>query len=458
MKPNILFILTDDQRYGTINACGNDDIITPNLDELVNRGTYFENAYIPGGFMPAICMPSRAMINTGRNLCELDGNGEKIPNCHVTIGESLKKAGYHTYGTGKWHNGTDSFSRSFCGGDNIFFGGMWDHWNVPVNEYDPTGEFDNEINFVMDFWLTNQPQKVHCDKFNPGIHSSEMVTNTAIDFLDKYEEEKPFYLYTAYLAPHDPRTMPEEYLDLYDENKLKLTSNIKNQHFDYGILKCRDERLAAYPREDKVVRKELKEYYAMITHLDFEIGRVIDKLKEKGLYENTIIVMCGDNGLALGQHGLMGKQSSYEHSIKMPLIVSGKGIPHKKVESNVYMMDIYPTILELIGEEIPESVTAKSFANAINGTEFQGRKEMYHIYSDLIRAYRCDQYKLIEFSNYTRKTLLFDLQNDPLEENDLSCDPKYAEILEKLRKMLVDKRDENENMTNQKSIDFWRNF
>ena len=121
-KPNILFILTDDQRYNTIHALGNDEILTPNIDRLVSQGMSFTNAHIPSGTSGAICMPSRAMLNTGRSLFRIDGIGENIPVEHKTMGETFREYGYDCYGTGKWHNGPPAFTRSFCNGDNIFFG------------------------------------------------------------------------------------------------------------------------------------------------------------------------------------------------------------------------------------------------------------------------------------------------------------------------------------------------
>ena len=244
-RPNIVFILTDDQRYNTIHALGNGEIITPNMDGLVRRGTSFTHAHIPGGTSGAVCMPSRAMIHTGRTLFSLEGEGQNIPKEHKTLGETLREYGYFAYGTGKWHNGPPAFTRSFDMGDEIFFGGMWDHWNVPTNYYDPTGEYDNEINFVGNFGHSNETVKVHCDKFNPGKHSSELLAETSVRFIDEYREEKPFFLYTAFLAPHDPRTMPEEYKNLYDPEKLRLPENFTENPEFFGVQGIRDEILAA---------------------------------------------------------------------------------------------------------------------------------------------------------------------------------------------------------------------
>ena len=156
-RPNVIFILTDDQRYGTIHALGNEQIQTPRIDELVARGTSFLGAHIPGGTASAVCMPSRAMINSGKTLFRFADNGKDLPADTVTMGQALREGGYHTHGIGKWHNGTDSYARSFCSGDDIFFGGMWDHWNVPVCRYRPDGNYDHEIPFVPNFSANGTP-------------------------------------------------------------------------------------------------------------------------------------------------------------------------------------------------------------------------------------------------------------------------------------------------------------
>ena len=167
-QPNVLFILTDDQRFDTIRALGNPDILTPNLDRLAARGAAFTRAHIPCGTSGAVCMPSRAMVHTGRTLFHLDREGQSIPPEHTTLGECFQAAGYRTFGTGKWHNGTASFARSFCDGGAIFFGGMWDHWNVPICDYDPTGAYANEVNVIQNPHASNAVTREHCDRYVPG--------------------------------------------------------------------------------------------------------------------------------------------------------------------------------------------------------------------------------------------------------------------------------------------------
>lgn len=459
---NVLFILTDDQRYNTIGACGNPDIQTPVMDRLVREGTCFTEAHIPGGTSGAVCMPSRAMLNTGRTLFHLEGEGQSIPKNHTCMGEAFRNAGYETFGTGKWHNGPPAYARSFSCGDNAFFGGMWDHWNVPTCYYDPTGQYDNVINFVMNFTGNNQPMGINCDKFNPGKHSSELLSDTAITYLKNREEnpsDQPFFLYLAYLAPHDPRTMPEEYKKMYDPEKITLPKNFMTEHpFLFGVEDIRDEVLAAYPRKEAEVRRHLAEYYGMISHLDHEIGRVIDQLEKMGELDNTIIVLTGDNGLAVGCHGLMGKQNLYDHSVRVPLLMRGPGIPAgEKRDQYVYLLDIFPTLCELNGIGIPASVEGESFAAVLDNPSAKTRETLYFAYNDILRAVKDDHYKLIEYRTTTRRTQLFDLQNDPDELCNLADRPEYAETINRLRNLLFSYR-ESWEADHPYSQTFWSHF
>ncbi len=456
-RPNILFLLTDDQRYNTIHALNNPEIITPNLDRLCKMGTAFTNAHIPGGTSGAVCMPSRAMLNTGRTLFHIKDCGQTIDENHSTMGQHFKESGYYCFGTGKWHNSPSAYTRSFSGGENAFFGGMWDHWNVPVNNYDPTGKYDNVIDFVCNFFYDNKVTKIHCDKFNPGVHSSELISQTVIDFINSYDRENPFFCYAAYLAPHDPRTMPKRFKDMYDPDKITLPENFMEKHpFDIE-LRDRDEFLADYPRDEKEVRRHLAEYYAMITHLDFEIGRIIDALESSGQLENTVIVMTGDNGLGVGCHGLMGKQNLYDHSIRIPLIMAGPGIPKNQVRDNfVYLLDIYPTLCELSGTEIPASVEGISFKQMFDDKDFVTREKLYLAYCEAIRGVKTKDYKLLEYRNIANQTQLFDLKNDPNELENLYGKPEYAQIVSEMRAELENLRLKwEDNAENQFTAKYW---
>ena len=333
-RPNVLFLLTDDQRYGTISALGNSEVKTPNIDRLVHMGTSFVNAHIPGGTASAVCMPSRAMINSGKTLFHLEACGRNIPKDQVTMGQCFLQNGYHAMESGKWHNGVESFARSFDAGENIFFGGMWDHWNVPVNDYDETGKYAQEIPFTPNFSAASDVVRVRAQRINAGYHSTDLFSDSAVKYIREYNSDAPFFMYIAYLAPHDPRTMPEEFRNMYKAEDITLPENFSAMPtVNFGWAAGRDETVEAYPRDPEKVKQHIADYYAMISHIDFNIGKILAALEEKGELDNTIIVLAGDNGLAIGQHGLMGKQNIFEHSVCVPLIMAGPGIPQDKSTS-----------------------------------------------------------------------------------------------------------------------------
>ena len=466
-QKNILFIVTDDQRFDTIHALGNEQISTPNLDRLMARGTAFTQAHIPSGICGAVWMPSRAMMHTGRTPFHLEGQGENIPPEQITLGETLKNAGYETIGLGKWHNGCPGYARSFTQGAKVFFGGMWDHWNVPTCRYDPSGAYDNVVNFVVDFFHSNHTIQQHCDEFNPGKHSSEMLTDAAIEMLRKNAgEQRPFFEYVAYLAPHDPRTMPEKFRSMYRPEDIPLPPNFRETiETNYPLMRHRDEQLAAYPRDPDEIRRNIAEYYGMISHLDHEIGRLLDALHESGEEDNTIIVFTGDNGLALGQHGWMGKEDCYEHSIRVPLIFAGPGIPkNRRLDAYVYLLDIYPTLCELLGVPVPGSVDGKSFARLLTGQqkEDQHREDLYLAFEIWIRGVKNQRYKLIEYVNDDGPgqhfTFLYDLREDPWEINNLAEKPEYRETLQSMRERMFAYRDAWEEEQHPFGKDYWRRY
>ena len=436
-KPNILFFFTDDQRFDTIAALGNPQISTPNLDRLINSGTTFTRAHIPGGTCGAVCMPSRAMLHTGRTLFHIQGEGQEIPTDHTTLGECLRQAGYATYGIGKWHNGFASYTRSFSGGDEIFFGGMGDHWNVPACRFDPDGNYDHPSPIVRDPWTSNQVEYLNCDHITPGKHSTDLFKDAALRLLDRHPSNQPYFMYVSLMAPHDPRTMPKKFLDMYDPAEIELPANFLPEHpIDTGALRIRDEMLATFPRDPAEIQRHIAEYYAMISHLDDALGQLLQKLEQRGDLANTIIVVAGDNGLALGQHGLMGKQNLYDHSVRVPLIFAGPGIPSgAKHNALVYLSDIFPTLCELTGTEIPATVEGSSLKPCIDGITDAVRDSLYLAYADSIRGLTNGRHKLIEYA--CGATQLFDLQKDPNEINNLANNPAYTDTVATMRQRLT---------------------
>ena len=432
------------------------------MDRLVKLGTTFTQAHIPSGTSGAVCMPSRAMLMTGRTLFGIKGAGETIDPLHIMMGEYLQTIGYHSFGVGKWHNGKETFNRNHNSGANIFFGGMADHWNVPLHQYDDQGKYQGKSPYIKDPFHSNKLQYHDYDNMYQGSHSSEIIANAGVSFLENYQEENPFFMYLAFLAPHDPRTMPRRFLDMYSEIDIDLPPNFLPKHpFDNGDLFGRDEKLAKFPREKLEIKQHLKEYYAMISHLDFEIGRVLNALEKTNKLDNTIIIFAGDNGLALGQHGLMGKQSCYEHSNHVPLIMAGPGIKKThKTDAFVYLFDIYPTICELINMPIPDTVQGTSLVPALQNTEEKIRDEIYIAYTKFQRAVKTNQYKLIEYvvKNKHRKTQLFDLTNDPWEMNNLAeveLTDEHIQIIGGLRRKMAQFRDNWKEMDTKWGKGFW---
>ena len=414
-RPNILFLFADDQRADTIAAHGNPNIQTPNIDRLVASGFSFRRNYVFGGNSGAVCVPSRAMLMSGKTWFHINTQtlaGEKL------MPELFGENGYVTFGTGKWHNGQPSWLRAFQHGEAIMFGGMADHTKVPVRDLGPDGK------------LTEQRTG---EKF-----SSELFADAAIRFLEKQDGRKPFFLYTAFTAPHDPRIpgpgFPADYA-----HRPPLPANFLPQlPFDNGAMQGgRDENLAAWPRTEDVIRDQLAEYYSMVRHLDAQIGRIIAALKQTGQFENTLIVYAADNGLALGSHGLLGKQNVFEHSMRVPLIFSGPGIPRGQSSSAfTYLFDIFPTLCDVAGLTPPAKLAGESLRPLWEGRRERIRDSVFLPYIQLQRAVRDERWKLICYPKigYIQ---LFDLQNDPNETKSVFDDPANAAHVARLRGLLT---------------------
>lgn len=429
--PNIVFIFADDQRAGTIHALGNEEIITPNLDRLVAEGTSFTNAYIMGSHSGAVCQPSRAMLLAGKYLNNLTRDGYILPETDSTLGQSLQRAGYVCFGIGKYHSEPPSYLRIFNDGKDIFFGGMHDQWNVPLNSYASINHYQQNMRPVIeDFTTSKEVTYQQGEYLYAGRHSTDIFTDAAIDFIRNHDSDKPFFLYVALMTPHDPRSTHQKYYDQYDTETISLPPNFLPEHpFDNGELKVRDELLAPFPRTPSVVKEHIRDYYAMITHNDEKLGAILNILQEQGFTDNTIMIYSGDNGLAVGQHGLMGKQNLYEHSTKVPLLISGRGIPvNQKSEALVYLTDIYPTICDLIGIPVPISVDGTSFHPTLLNPLSAHRSHIVTTYKSFQRSIRDHRYKLLKYYvNDESHIQLFDLQNDPYETNNLAEDPKHSD-------------------------------
>ncbi len=413
-KPNVLFLFADDMRADTIAAHGNPHIRTPNLDTLASAGFSFRGNYVFGGNSGAVCVPSRAMLMSGRTWFHVDTaslKGAKL------LPELLGENGYATFATGKWHNGEPSWLRAFQRGKNIMFGGMSDHTKVPVRDLGPDGK------------LTAQRTG---EKF-----SSELFADSAIEFLQNHDGKRPFFAYVAFTAPHDPRQPPLSFREPYYRNLPPLPPNFLPQFpFDNGMMQVRDEQLGAWPRTEAVIRDQLAEYYGLITHLDEQIGRVLAALKRCGYADNTILIFAADNGLALGSHGLLGKQNVFEHSMRVPLILAGPGIPRgKSTAAFTYLLDLFPTLCDVLDVPRPADLEGESLRPLWEGRRDRVRDSVFLPFLDLQRAVRDERWKLIAYPKVGHLQL-FDLENDPNETNNLIDRPEHAAHVSRLQDLM----------------------
>ena len=455
-NPNVLFIFTDDQSYNTINALGNLAIQTPNTDKLVNSGVSFTNAYIMGGSSPAVCSPSRASLFSGRTLWNLENQGKwgfEISEQFTTLPQVFRENGYITFATGKNEPGREGhFARSFNAGDKILFRGMTgSQYKLPLCPFSPEGNYSRETEVLHE-----------------GTHSAKVYADACIRFLeDQTGNDQPFFAYVAFQTPHDPRQTPDNFSKKYMGEKMGLPVSFLPTHpFDNGMLKIRDEQLAGFPRQPDEIKRHLANYYALITYTDAQIGRIIDALKASEKFDDTIVIFTSDNGLALGKHGLMGKQNVYEHSVRVPFIISGPGIPEGEIRDQLcYIYDIYPTLCERAGLKTPETVQFKSLNQVIKDKKASHRDHLYFAFMSWQRAVRDDRFKLIEYCvDQQRHTQLFDLRNDPEEMTNLAGNGGFEQRVEKLRAVLEDERVRQNDgytpfeFTNNQGKEFWQTY
>ncbi len=427
--PDILFIFADDQAFSTIHALGNDEIETPNLDRLVKRGTTFTRAYNMGSWSGAVCVASRHMLNTGlyvwkaKQAADMLGGGKKkgnkaTDNPYPNFQEKgwmwsqlMAKAGYDTYFTGKWHVKAKA--------DEIFKVSR----NIRPGMPNQTPEgYNRPIDGKPDVW--SPYDKKFGGFWKGGRHWSEIVADDAEEYLTMAKaSDNPFFMYIAFNAAHDPRQAPKEFVDKYPLDKVAVPKNFLpeypwNEEMNSG-RKLRDERLAPFPRTEHAVKVNRQEYYALITHMDVQIGRILKALDESGRADNTWIFFTADHGLAIGEHGLMGKQNMFEHSLRVPLMVVGPGVEKdKRIDTRVYLQDVMPTSLELAGAEIPEHVQFQSLRPLLDGKNDGARDAIYGAYLTGQRAVVVGDYKLILYPK-AKKALLFNVKTDPHEMKDI---------------------------------------
>ena len=431
-KPNILILLTDDQAVDTIRAMGNLEIQTPNFDRLVAAGTTFTHCYNMGSWSPAVCIASRSMLLTGRSVWRAQSiydTAEQERQAGRWWPTYLKAAGYRTYMTGKWHLKA-SPEKSFD---------VVRHVRPGMPKDMPEG-YDRPQAGKLDLWSPFD------EKFGGfwegGKHWSEVVADDTVDYLKlAANEADPFFMYVAFNAPHDPRQSPREFVEMYPPGKILLPVNFLPEYPFKDLIGCepslRDEKLAPFPRTADAIRVHRAEYYATVSHLDRQIGRILDALNESGKAKNTWVFFTSDHGLAVGRHGLVGKQNLYEHSVRVPFVAVGpKVAPAEKNDVPVYMQDVMPTVLDLAGIPKPGHVEFHSLLPLIEKRQTKSSYDaIYGAYLQLQRMVKADGYKLIVYPKANRLRL-YRVESDPFEMKDLADDPQYQPRILKLANSL----------------------
>ncbi|HEX6681311.1 MAG TPA: sulfatase-like hydrolase/transferase [Candidatus Limnocylindrales bacterium] len=432
-RPNVVLIFMDDWTHWALESA---QVQTPNLDRLVRRGTTYTQARNQGSWTGAVCVAARAMLLSGRSLFharEAVEDDSTVP----LLGQAFGAAGYDTYFTGKWHNPVAALRRSY-GRVGPFGGAML----VPAKMSDGSEDIGRPA--PGNTWSPTDPAgEGHWMRVGGRVvHSSEHWIDNALGFLESHETGSPFFLHVALHAPHDPRQAPQRWLDRYPAGSIALPPNLLPSHpFDHGDYHIRDELLAPFPRTQEAVRLHRREYFAIASHADEQIGRLLDAVDSAGLADNTVVVFSGDHGLALGEHGLMGKQSMYEHSMRVPLVFAGPGVPAGvRDESLVYQASIFATLCALTGVPVPGGVEFPALLgrDSLVDAAFGG-------YRHLQRMIRTPRWALTAYAT-ARRVQLFDVEADPWQVDDLAGDPGHRELvhglLDRLRAMQTELGDD----------------
>ncbi|AWW29544.1 choline-sulfatase [Echinicola strongylocentroti] len=439
-QPNVLFVFADDLTFTALGGLEPNAVHTPNLNKLMAEGTSFTKAYNMGSWTGAVCTASRTMMISGRSVWEAQKfkeNWKKGEKLDQTWPRLMKEAGYETYMSGKWHVDVHP-SEIFDHTAHIRGGMPGDHWDhaTMVHKFDSLARQENaDPSSIMPLGY-DRPKKPNDTSWDPadvsqggywegGKHWSEVVKEDALAFMDHANEQKePFFMYLAFNAVHDPRQSPGSFLEQYKVDELKLPKSYMPLYPHKDAIgngpSLRDEALAPFPRTPYAIKKHLQEYYALLSHMDAQIGEIVDKLAAIGARENTYIIFTADHGLAMGKHGLLGKQNMYEHSVAAPFIIVGPGIPEgKRLDENIYLQDAMATSLAIAGVKKPDYVAFNSILDLAKGHPNQGMDKVYGAYINYQRMIKQDGYKLIVYPSAS-KILLYDLAQDPHEMDDLS--------------------------------------
>lgn len=436
--PNILLLFTDQQRFDTIEAHGNPVIRTPVLNELARRGTSFTRAYTPC----PVCVPARYAMLTGRAPFQSGcmDNGP-MPEMGPSLMERLKDRGYQTHGTGKMHftfpNWGDTAPWGFEERDvsEEVEGAARDDFHLYLKQND-YGHVKDPHGVRSEMYYIPQPSQLP-----ERLHNSAWVADRSIDFLKKRDPNRPFFLMSSFIKPHPPFESPVPWNKLYRGPEMPLPKRPQdaeqlitywNRH--QNRYKYRDQGL-----DDHLIRCMKAAYYGAISFLDYQIGRILEYMRQNGLMENTVILFTSDHGELLGDYNCFGKRSFLDSAARVPMmmVTPGQQTGGRVCEAPVSLMDVAPTILQFAGVERPEEMLGESLADIAEGQigrdmvtgQFQSNGGGLHMAVT-------SRYKYI-YSEPDQREWLFDLRIDPLETRNRAKLPDYQSVTRRIRERLI---------------------
>jgi iduronate 2-sulfatase len=444
-KYNVLFIASDDLRP-ELGAYGVAGIKTPNIDRLASRGMRFDRAYA----QYPVCNPSRTSLLTGRYPTEtrvMNNNDyfRRIDPATVTLPQYFKQNGYATLRTGKiFHGGIDDEVSWTEGGEpidpNITERGNPNFKTKPEldNEAPPEERGVNIKESSSDRIITLEG--------DGESHGDYKTATRAIGFIEKYKD-KPFFLAVGFVKPHSPPTAPRKFFDLYDVNKIPLpvdfgtTPKAPAGLPEISIAPRNADLFIGRESTPELSREMKRAYWASVSFMDAQVGRVLEALDKNGLRENTIVVFWGDHGYHLGEKGKWSKAYSlYELGLRVPLVIAmpnGKGASSSQV---VELIDLYPTLADLCGLPKPANISGASIAAMLKGPVRNWDRPAYSVtqYRQSIgKSVRTARWHYVEWDEGRSGRMLLETEKDPNELKNLAEDPKYAKVVAEMKRLLA---------------------
>jgi len=416
---NVLFLFADQMHAFAMGCMGNPDIHTPNLDRLAAQGTLFENCYTCN----PVCCPYRASLFNGRYSCQtgmIGLNNLPMPPGEQCLAELLEQHGVKTSYVGKWHIGD--------GGNQ---------WVPPAYRCGFTDFIGYQCynDFLDQIWFFDEQG----NKDAREGHRTTITTDIAMERLDRIKDQ-PFCMFVSYQNPHYPVQPSQEYADMYWDKSLTLRPNfqeIDGAFLAGGRARPREDDPAYLRKGDDTV-SYIKMYYAMVTQLDHEVGRLMDYLDQQGLTDNTMLVFTSDHGDMQGSHGLANKHVHYEESTRCPLIVRVPGTAGHRVTVPVGTTDFLPTILAYTGCPPSKMAEGRSIVDLATGGTQPHKPAVFVENGHDYFMIRQGPYKMVVKQQDYSPLHLYDLERDPYEMNDLVNSPDLAETQARLIACIVD--------------------